>query len=432
LAVFPLCGESTRATPPQPPPDWAIHEFSKGNLVEGRKIALERVASNLKRVTEDAPIKTLDASVKDRGLFLLEALDAVSAWAQAEASVIYREGKADENFVERGWTPMLEQAKSIITRLDAMGKQVEKLLGDAGEDAVSWKGRLSDWQATRDITVFRLALLAKMAGDPDLVKQVFEFSKPIGSSKSAEEFLAAKQDLHVLKINSEPPSLSPDQEETVRRLLVKWMTAVEEGDRKSFAALYEDQDAAQRLLESGLFQDFKYRKVNPLKGTLTATKLADGVIYLSLACPATSAKGDDSEYRGFFTLVPKGESWLFRVRDDNGLNRNQEEEIKKLIARWFEAVLAKDAKKASSLYRDQDAAAKEINQGIKEMDGVARVDIKSAGYEFERQADGSYSVFVERYIITDKEGGRKPGGHDFIVVRSDGEFKLGVANEETK
>jgi hypothetical protein len=431
LAVVATGTILVKASAPDPPPNPAMIAFAAGRVEEGRKIAAATLSTSINSVPDQKPINALDADAASYGEALCRALQAVGSWTQVEAVHLYRQGGSAEDFVANAWGPLFNATKDLVGRLDITIGQCQKLLDASGTKDPLWTRRLGDWRNARHVALLTVSLLAKKAQRPDFVKQVFTLGGKIGTYADAQAFLTQEQDpSHVFAVDLAAPVLSPAEEKEVREVLSRWMIAVEKNDTQAFTALYDDPGQAQRLLETGLFQSFKYQQVDTTAGHCSATKLSDGSLFISLGCPAQNRRGDKDYFRGEFTLVHVGNDWKFRNPDDDGVSLAEKQEIRTLVATWFEAASTQDLDKLVQLYNDPDSARKLL---APELASIAneRMDLADAVFSFHRQADGSITLKVEKIATTNKEGRHLDDDQCFKIATVDHQPKLCLEKEKT-
>lgn len=407
------------------PLDPVTAAFDAGQMEEGRKLALERLTTIIEALPDNIEITNLDEATAVRMRRMITTLELLDRWTNAEGKALYiTNGHLDDKFADNVWMPMFIAAKTFIARLDAAIAQCQKLAETQNDQR--WLAWVKHWHHYQDNSVMRLALLAKIINRPDLVKAVFEFGGPCNGYTTADQFLAAKQDVPSWLNYSLARPLPEADEKQFKELLNRWVTAVEKKDREALRQLYADPGQADRLVENGLFDSFKFRQVNVFAGKLLARKTGDNSLYLILECPAKNPSDLDTRYCETFSSVRSQDGWKFVNPNDDGLSLAQKGQIKKLIETWAAAMMAGDVEKAASLYADSAEAREKLPPHMAKYKDV-RIDLTDAKYEIRRESRGDISVDFN-YVLVAKDSDRKTEkrgrfhivfqGHQFKFSRS--------------
>lgn len=405
------------------PLDPVTAAFDAGQVEEGRKLALERLTTIVEAMPDKIEITNLDEATALRMRRMITTLELLDSWTNAEGKALYiTNGHLDDKFADNVWMPMFIAAKTFIARLDAAIAQCQKLAETQNDQR--WLAWVKHWRNYRDNSLTRLSLLAKIINRPDLVKAVFEFGGPCNGCTTAEQFLVAKQDVSSWLNYSLARPLPEADEKQFKELLNRWVTAVEKKDREALQQLYADPGQADRLVENGLFDSFKFRQVNVFAGKLLARKTGDNSLYLILECPAKNPSDLNTRYCETFSSVRSQGVWKFVNPHDDGLSLAQKDQIKKLIETWAAAMMAEDVEKAAGLCADPAEARGKLPPHMAKYKDV-RIDLTNAKYEIHRGSDGTISVECD-YVLIAKDSNRKADTQHvmFHLVFMDNQFKI--------
>lgn len=328
-----------RATSPTPPPDPVAVAFDVGDMKEGREIAAARLADSIKRIPPQRSIKTLDADTLAYGNALSMAVQSIGHWIHDEGVHLYLQDGSDEDFITHAWEPIFKASKDLVPRLDIAIDECQKLMDASGGGDAGWKPRLSNWRLFRNALLQAEAVLANKAHRPDLVKQVFDLGGKIGQYADAQAFMAQPPDPTRIFGSKPPPSiLSPEDQKAVCGLLERWFTAVGKRDRDALRELYADPGQADRLVENGLFDNFRFQQVKVLAERLGASKIDNKSVSLRVKFPAKTIRGQYTYFQKLFTLSHSQGTWKFVNIHEEKLSRTQQNAFNKMIAMLVAAV----------------------------------------------------------------------------------------------
>lgn len=255
---------TAQAIPPKPP--WLIFEerAEREGILAVRKHYRDQIDKLVAKLDKQNKLDSL-AEFRQCLMTVGWLFDYSLSWAYVEARAIRRSGNVSSEVVPEVFEPMLRAARVAdgkFTHLQTVALSLR--MTAAPEELKRYKSVLDSVDSlklSREVMAERIATLAKLAGDRDLVVRAFDaLGGRVRSFRSANEFLANPPDFdRILKIAPTAPKaepkkvpellpLTPEEKEAIRDLIQRLGDAVVAKNSMRVAELFEDSNAARKFV----------------------------------------------------------------------------------------------------------------------------------------------------------------------------------------